>query len=175
MLMGHQKPLRQRPEFADALKQCFEMQDAHLAETQESLRPIRPDHQQRQRQDQQSEGGENFDHYVDRKLVGGTTERSHGETRRQRLHLQLRSGQLHNGKRVGTHGSLHHLRNGGDFGFLERIPENRRRGVDRTPTHNTDLCCAVCSQARNAIAALGSRASTAQVTRDCSVLFARLK
>ena len=58
------------------------------------------------------------------KLDGGTTE-SHGEARRQHLHLQLRSGQLHNGKRVGAHGSLHHLRNGGDFGFLERIPENR--------------------------------------------------
>ena len=143
---GHQKPLRQRPEFAYALKQCFEMQDAHLA---------------------QSEGGENFDYYVDRK-TGWRYYRereSHGETRRQRLHLQLRSGQLHNGKRVGTHGSLHHLRNGGDFGFLERIPENRRRGVDRTPTHNTDLCCAVCSQARTASHALGSRASTAQVTR----------
>ena len=64
---GHQKPLRQRPEFAVALKQCFKMQDAHLAETQQSLRPIRPQHQQRQRQDQQFEGGENFDYYVDRK------------------------------------------------------------------------------------------------------------
>ena len=61
------KPLRQRPEFAVALKQCLEMQDAHLAETQQSLRPIRPEHQQRQRQDQQSEGGENFDSYDDRK------------------------------------------------------------------------------------------------------------
>ena len=29
------------------------------------------------------------------KLDGGTTE-SHGETRRQRLHLQLRIGHLHN-------------------------------------------------------------------------------
>ena len=58
------------------------------------------------------------------KLDGGTTE-SHGEARRQHLHLQRRSGQLHSGKRVGAHGSLHHLRNGGDFGFLERIPENR--------------------------------------------------
>ena len=72
------------------------------------------------------------------KLAGGTAE-SHGETRWQRLHLQLRSGQLHNGKRVGTHGNLHHLRNGGDFGFLDGIPENRREGVDRTPTHNTHL------------------------------------
>ena len=54
------------------------------------------------------------------KVDGGTSE-SHAETRRQRLHLQLRSG-----KRVGAHGSPHHLRNGGDFGFLEGIPENRR-------------------------------------------------
>ena len=51
-------------------------------------------------------------------------QRANGEARRQHLHLQLRSGQLHSGKRVGAH-SLHHLRNGGDFGFLERIPENR--------------------------------------------------
>ena len=59
------------------------------------------------------------------RLGGGITE-SHGETRRQRLHLQLRSGPLHSGKRVGTHGTLHHLRNGGDFGVLEGIPGNRR-------------------------------------------------
>ena len=76
------------------------------------------------------------------KLDGGITE-SHGETRRQRLHLQHRSGQLHNGKRVGTHGNLDHLRNGGDFCFLEGIPENRREGVDRTPTHETHLCSTV--------------------------------
>ena len=48
MLTGTQKPLRQRPEFAFALKQCLEMQDALLTETQQSLRPIRPEHQQRQ-------------------------------------------------------------------------------------------------------------------------------
>ena len=39
---------------------------------------------------------------------------------------QLRSGKPHNGKRVGAHGIPHHLINGGDFGFLEGIPENRR-------------------------------------------------
>ena len=59
------------------------------------------------------------------KLDGGIAE-SHGEAHRQHLHLQLRSGQLRNGKRLGAHGSLHHLRNGCDFGFLETIPENRR-------------------------------------------------
>ena len=41
--------------------------------------------------------------------------------------------------------------------------------VDRTPTHNTHLCCTVCSQARNAHHALGSSHA------DCSVIFARLK
>ena len=33
--------------FADALKRCRKMQDAHLAETEQSLVPIRPQHQQR--------------------------------------------------------------------------------------------------------------------------------
>ena len=47
-------------------RKCLQMQDAHLADTQQSLRPIRPEHQQRQRQDQQFGGGENFDYYVDR-------------------------------------------------------------------------------------------------------------
>ena len=124
---GPQNPLRQRPEFADALKQCFKLQDVHSAETQQSLRPKRPEHQQRQREDQQVEGGENFDCYVDRK-TGWRYFRSesHGETRRQRLHFQHRSGKTHSGKRVGAHGIPHHLINGGDFGFLEGIPENRR-------------------------------------------------
>ena len=54
------------------------MLDAHLAETQQSLRPIRPEHQQRQRQNQQFEGGENFYYYVDGRTGGGTTE-SHGK------------------------------------------------------------------------------------------------
>ena len=46
---------------------ALKMQDAHLAEMQQSLRPVHPQHQQRQRQNQQFEGGENFDYYVDRK------------------------------------------------------------------------------------------------------------
>ena len=76
---GPQKHLRQRPEFAVALEQCLEMQDAHLTETQQCLRPIRPEHQQRQRQDQQFEGGEKlrFSMWI-RKVDGGTSE-SHGK------------------------------------------------------------------------------------------------
>ena len=68
-------------------------------------------------------------------LDGGTTE-SHGETRQQRLHLQLRSGKLHNGKRVEAHGIPHHLRNG-VISFLGRNSRKSTRSVDRTPTHNT--------------------------------------
>ena len=62
------------------------------------------------------------------KLDGGTTE-SYGETRWQQihLHLQLHSGRRRNGQQVGAQGNPHHLRTGGDFGFLEGIPENRRR------------------------------------------------
>ena len=76
------------------------------------------------------------------KLDGGITE-SHGEPRQQHLHphLQFHSGQLHNGKRVGARGNLHHLRNGGDFGFLERIPENRREVL--TGHTRTRHICAV--------------------------------
>ena len=88
------------------------------------------------------------------KLDGCTTE-SHGETRRQRLHLQLRSGKLHNGKRVGAHGSPHHLRNG-VISVSWKEFQKIDGGVDRTPTHNPHLCSTVCSQARNAHHALGS-------------------
>ena len=55
----------------------------------------------------------------------------------------------------------------GTTGTSITVSSNWRRCVcvDRTPTHNTHLCSAVCSQARNAHHALGSRASAAQVTR----------
>ena len=87
---------------------------------QQSLRPISPEHPQRQRQDQQEKTSITMSIG---KQDGGATE-SHGATRRQRLHLI----------------------NGGDFGFLEGIPESRRRGVDRTLTHKTHLCSTVPSQ-----------------------------
>ena len=86
------------------------------------------------------------------RMDGGITE-SHGETRLQHLHLQLRSGRLRNCKRVGVRGNLH-LRNDGDFGFLE-IPENRRVCRQDTQTLRKQRSTA-CSQARNAHHALGS-------------------
>ena len=68
------------------------------------------------------------------KLDGGSAE-SNGETRRQRLHLQHRSGKNSQCRRVGAHDIPHHLINGGDFGFLEGIPYNRR-GECRQDTHS---------------------------------------
>ena len=41
--------------------------------------------------------------------------------------------------------------------------------MDRTPFHNTHLCSTVCSQARNALHALGSSHT------DCGVIFVRLR
>ena len=61
-------------------------------------------------------------------LDGGAAE-SLGESRRQHLHLQLRSGRLHSGKRVGAHGSLHHL----------RIPENRCECRQDTHSQHTSV------------------------------------
>ena len=149
------------------------MQDAHLAETEQTLIPIHPQHQQRQRQNQQFEGGENFDYYVDRKTDGGITE-THGETRRQHLHLhlQLRSGQLRNGKRDGAHGNLHHLRNGGDFGFLERTPEID--GECRQYTHKHCTCSAI-QPVHKRGTHITRLAQGPTWLSNCSVIFVRLK
>ena len=97
------------------------------------------------------------------KLDGGTTE-SHKETRRQR-----RSGQFH--KRVGAHGSLHHLRNGGDFGFLERIPENRRGGRQDTHSQYTSVQYSLFTSAERAPRAW----LKADPVKNCTVIFVRLK
>ena len=99
------------------------------------------------------------------KLDGGTTE-SHGETRRQHLHLQLRSGHFHNGERAWQPTSSQKW---WWFRLLGKNSRESTRGLDRSPTHNTHLCSTVCSQARNASHALGSSHT------DCSVIFVRLK
>ena len=90
------------------------------------------------------------------RLDGGITE-SHGETRRQHLHLQLRSGRLRNGKRVGAHG---------DFGFLESIPENRRE-VQTAPLNTAHA-------AQYSLFTSAERIARA-LLKNCSVIFVRMK
>ena len=127
------------------------MQDAQLDETQHSLIQIRPQHQQRQRQNQQFEGGENFVTTSIAKLDGGTTE-SHRETRRQHLHLQL-----HSGKRVGAHDSLHHLSSGGDSVSRKEIQKvDGVCGQDTRSQHTSVQCSLFTSAERIARAWLKS-------------------
>ena len=120
-----QKPLRQVPKFAIALKQCFE--DAR-----------------------RSVGGNATNSEIDTSTSTTTTKRS-TIRRRSKLRLLCRSekwmevqlkvteksvgsvfifniavAKLTMAKRVGAHRIPHHLINGGDFSFLRGIPENRR-------------------------------------------------
>ena len=108
------------------------MQDAHLAETRQSF-PIRPQHPQLQRQNQQFEGRENFDYDVDRK----TGWRYYREPRGNPPAASSSSTSQWPTSQWQTSwsscGCLHHLRNVGDFGFLERIPEKRRGVVTGDP------------------------------------------
>ena len=135
---GSQKPLRQRPQFSVALKQCLKMQDAHLAETRRSLRPIRPEHQQRQRDDQQFEGGENCDYYIDRK-IGWRYYRGPRENPSAACSSSTTQWQ-HSQWQTSWSSWYSQLINGGDFGFLEGIPENRQ-GCRQDPL--TKHMCAV--------------------------------
>ena len=163
---GPQKPLRQRPEFAVALKQCFKLQDAHLTETQQSLRPIRPEHQQRQRPDHQFEGGENFDYFVDRKTgwrcyrdprwnPSAASSSSTSQWKNSQWQTSWSSWQPASSEKRWW------------FRFLGKNSSNSTGCVDRTPTHNTHLCSTVCAQARTA--------TTRSSHTDCSVIFVRLK
>ena len=160
-------PLRQRPEFAAALKQCLKMQDAHLEETQQSLRPYVQNISNVNDKIINSKEEKTSITMSIGKLDGGTTE-SYGATRRQRLHLQLRSGKLHSGKRVGAHGSQQNLRNGGDFGFLEGIPESRRECRQEGHPLTIHICAVQFVHKR------GTHTQRAWL-KNCIVIFVRLK
>ena len=149
MLMDPKKRLRQRPEFAAALKQCLKMQNGHLAETQQSLKPIRPEHQQRQRHDQHFEGGENFDYYVDRKNGW----RYYREPRRNPPAASSSSTSQWQTSQWQTSWSSWQPTSSEKWWWFRFPGRNSRKStvsVDKTPTHNTHLCSTVCSQARNA-------------------------
>ena len=62
---GLQQPLHQRPDFAQAKKECKRLHDEHLARTHEECRTIPRSLQIRQRKGQQFEGNEEYDFAVD--------------------------------------------------------------------------------------------------------------
>ena len=95
-----QKPLRQRPEFVDATKQqCLKCKTLTWHKHNSLLdRYVQNINKDKEKIITSKEEETSITMSI-AELDGGATE-SHGETRRQRLHFQLRSGQLHNGKRV---------------------------------------------------------------------------
>ena len=62
---GPQQRLNQRPDFAQAKRECKRLHDEHLARTEEEYRTIPCSQQVRQRKGQQLEGNEEYDHAVD--------------------------------------------------------------------------------------------------------------
>ena len=62
---GPQQPLNQRPDFAQAKRECKRLHDEHLARTQEENRTIPRSQQIRQRNGQQFKGNEEYDYAVD--------------------------------------------------------------------------------------------------------------
>ena len=61
-----QQPLNQRPDFAQAKRECKRLHDEHLARTQEEYRTIPRSQQVRQRKGQQFEGNQEYDYAADR-------------------------------------------------------------------------------------------------------------
>ena len=110
-----------------------ESSGTHYAkQMQQSLMPIRPQHQQRQRQDQQFEGGANFDYCVDRKIGW----RYYRGSRRNPQAASSSSTSQWQTSRWQTSWSSWQPTASGDCGFLEGTPENRR-GC-RQDTHSQD-------------------------------------
>ena len=62
---GTQLPLNQRPDFAQAKRECKRLQDEHLARTQQEYRKIPRSQQIRQREGYQFEGNDEYDCAVD--------------------------------------------------------------------------------------------------------------
>ena len=98
---GPQQPLNQRPDFAQAKRECKRLHDEHLARTQEQYRTIPRSQQIRQRRGQQFEGNEETTRLT-LKQVGGST-KGRGETCRQlRQDRGPTCKQLRHRRQIGT-------------------------------------------------------------------------
>ena len=74
---GPQQPLNQRPDFAQANRECKRLHGEHMAKTQQDYRTIPRSQQIRQRKGQAFEGIEGYDYAVDPR----TSWRFHKESR----------------------------------------------------------------------------------------------
>ena len=64
---GPQQPLNQRPDFAQAKRECKRLHDEYMARTRQEYRTIPRSQQVRQRKGQQFQGNEEYDYAVDQK------------------------------------------------------------------------------------------------------------
>ena len=76
---GPQQPLNQRPDYAQAKRECKRLHDEHLARAQEENRTIPHSQQVRQRKGQPFEGIEEYDYAVDPKTRWRFYKRSRGK------------------------------------------------------------------------------------------------
>ena len=65
---GPQQPLNQRPDFAQAKRECKRLHDKYMARTQQQYRTILRSQQVRQRKEHQFEGIEKYDYAVDPRI-----------------------------------------------------------------------------------------------------------
>ena len=85
---GPQQPLNQRPNFAQAKRECKRLHDEHLTRTQQDYGAIPRSQQVRQRKEQQFEATKNMTAQVTRKQVGSSTK---GTSSGSRANLQTAS------------------------------------------------------------------------------------
>ena len=139
---GPEQPLNQRPDLAQAKRECKRLHDEYMARTQQEYRTIPRSQQVRQRKEQQFEGIEEYDYAVDPR-TGWRSINSTRETSRLRRHRpRPRIGKATVGRReVGIPGILHGLTILDVFPILRPVSVGREinfpttsRGVDRQHT-----------------------------------------
>ena len=148
---GSQQPLHQRPDFAQAKRECKRLDDEHLAKTQEEYRTIPRNQQIRQRKRQHLKATRNMTTWLTLKQIGGSTN-VRGETCRQLRQdrgptcTQLRRCRQRGTKPIGRRAisaffkpwwlvKIVWVRT--SFGCLEKKPPANRRAVTaRTELHS---------------------------------------
>ena len=176
---GTQLPLNQRPDFAQAKRECKRLHDEHLARTQQEDRDIPRSQQTIQRKRQQFEGHEDLTTSLTRTRVLDSTD-SRAETCRHLRQArgptckQLRQrGTRPSGRRaIGILSILHVLTSGVFFSKLGQVSVAWRKtssqpaggGVNSTPTNTAR------TELHTAQSHFITRTCVAQELKDCTSL-----